>query len=210
MNQQANNKQRFIWILLLLLSTAGLVVSLYSAHSHYKNYTDPLYSSFCAISKAINCDTVSQSPWSIFLNIPVGWWGVLFYLFFFVLLVTEKYQAVRAWQGFFFISLFASIITLGLAGIAAWKIKSLCLVCLIIYTITFALTYTCWIGKRRCKEAAQADEHTTCTSLSAKNRMLRHYGIAASVFITGILLLHFFLPRYWEVSSVATEIDNQP
>ncbi|MCI5119290.1 MAG: vitamin K epoxide reductase, partial [Candidatus Electrothrix sp. LOE1_4_5] len=68
------------WLAALFFATAGLLIALYSAHSHYQNYTDPLYSSFCAISKSINCDTVAQSPWSIMFNIPVAWWGVLFYL----------------------------------------------------------------------------------------------------------------------------------
>jgi len=47
------------------LAMAGLAVSVYLTVSHYRVYTDISYSSFCAISKAINCDTVSQSSYSI-------------------------------------------------------------------------------------------------------------------------------------------------
>ncbi|MBU4035957.1 MAG: hypothetical protein KKA35_05965, partial [Proteobacteria bacterium] len=42
-------------------------------------YTDIGYESFCAISKAINCDTVSQSPYSVFLGVPLAIWGVAGY-----------------------------------------------------------------------------------------------------------------------------------
>ena len=65
------------------LTTAGLADSICLAISHYRVYTDVAYSSFCAISKAINCDTVSQSSYSIFFNVPVPVWGIIGYTFFF-------------------------------------------------------------------------------------------------------------------------------
>ncbi|MCI5221837.1 MAG: hypothetical protein D3924_03990 [Candidatus Electrothrix sp. AR4] len=166
--KQQHSKQRYFWFIALLLAITGMAASLYSAHSHYKNYTDPLYSSFCAISQAINCDTVAQSPWSIFLDIPVAWWGFLFYLFFLLILLTEEYKTEEAWQRLFYVALSASTATLALAGIAIWKIKSLCLVCLIIYAITFALTYICWIGKRRASKAAEANKQNINNQLEKK------------------------------------------
>nr|CBX30216.1 hypothetical protein N47_D30250 [uncultured Desulfobacterium sp.] len=60
---------------------AGLADSIYLSVHHYLVYTDIGYESFCAISKAINCDTVSQSPYSIFLGVPVAIWGVAGYFF---------------------------------------------------------------------------------------------------------------------------------
>jgi len=51
-----------------ILAMAGLANSIYLAVSHYRVYTDIFYSSFCAISKAINCDTVSQSIYSMASN----------------------------------------------------------------------------------------------------------------------------------------------
>ena len=35
------------WLIALSFAAAGLLIALYSAHSHYQNYIDPLYSSFC-------------------------------------------------------------------------------------------------------------------------------------------------------------------
>ena len=58
----------------------GLIDASYLSISHFRVYTDMDYRSFCAISKAINCDTVSQSPYSIFLNVPVPIWGVIGYI----------------------------------------------------------------------------------------------------------------------------------
>jgi len=59
------------------LAVAGVLDSIYLSISHYRIYTDIAYESFCAISRSINCDTVSQSSYSIFLGIPVPVWGSL-------------------------------------------------------------------------------------------------------------------------------------
>ena len=42
------------------LAVAGLVNAVYLSITHYRVYTYPAYESFCAISEAVNCDTVSQ------------------------------------------------------------------------------------------------------------------------------------------------------
>ncbi|MCI5220477.1 MAG: hypothetical protein D3914_15110 [Candidatus Electrothrix sp. LOE2] len=194
------------WLAALLFATAGLLIALYSAHSHYQNYTDPLYSSFCAISKAINCDTVAQSPWSIMLGIPVAWWGVLFYLFFLLILLTENRRNLAAWRGWLLAMSISSAVTLGLAGIAVWKIKSLCLVCLATYTVTFGLTYICWLGQRRCKEAIDKGAADVTAAFKPKD-MLRNYSVAAGVFCISLLLLYGLMPRYWLLSAAETRAD---
>jgi protein-disulfide isomerase/uncharacterized membrane protein len=206
---QPNRKLFVLWLAALLLATTGLTVALYSAHSHYQNYTDPLYSSFCAISQAINCDTVAQSPWSIIFAIPVAWWGVLFHVLFLLILLTEDRHNLAAWHGFFFVMLIGSAVTLVLAGIAVTKIKSLCLVCLITYAITFALTYTCWIGRRRCKEAV-AKGVEGFSSAFCKQNMLRNYSVAAGVFCVSLLLLYGIMPRYWLLAPAQADISGLP
>jgi len=60
----------------LALCLAGLAVSLYLAISHYRIHTETGYQSFCALSKAINCDTVSESPYSVWWGLPLAF-GVL-------------------------------------------------------------------------------------------------------------------------------------
>ena len=83
----------------LILALGGLADSIYLALSHYRVYTDIGYSSFCAISKSINCDTVSQSPFSILFNIPVPVWGVLGYLVFTLILVKAWGERGRGKDG---------------------------------------------------------------------------------------------------------------
>ena len=93
--QRGSVKRRFFsfsayfWVI-AVIAAAGLTDSVYLSISHYRNYTDISYRSFCAISKAINCDTVSQSPYAIFLGVPVPVWGVIGYAFFLGLLFWAK------------------------------------------------------------------------------------------------------------------------
>ena len=92
----------------VLLILAGLFTSIYLSISHYRVYTDMSYKSFCAISQAINCDTISQSPYAIFLNVPVPVWGVIGYLFALGLLLFSRIQRVareRMWSLLFWIFL---------------------------------------------------------------------------------------------------------
>ena len=71
----------YFWTVAICALT-GLADSVYLSISHYRVYTDIGYKSFCAISRTINCDTVSQSPFSIFLDVPVPVWGIIGYVFF--------------------------------------------------------------------------------------------------------------------------------
>ena len=84
------------------LVIAGLLDSIYLAVSHHRVYTDIGYKSFCAISRAINCDTVSQSHYSIFLDLPVPVWGIIGYtllLLFLLPAVSKKTEKKRHVSG---------------------------------------------------------------------------------------------------------------
>ena len=134
------------------LTTAGLADSIYLAISHYRVYTDVAYRSFCAISKAINCDTVSQTSYSIFLNVPVPVWGIIGHTFFLLFLPfawkTEAHQQ-RVWPLLFLLSLAFSIYSIILAFISAFHIHSYCIMCILSFGICFFLLYYTWLIRKR-------------------------------------------------------------
>lgn len=136
-----------------ILSISGLFVSLYLSISHYRVYTDIGYSSFCAISKAINCDTVSQSPYSILWGVPVPVWGVIGYAFLILLLpylYNKKNENRKAlWPVFFITALYYSLYSLYLAGISTFYIHSYCFMCIVSYGINFALLFYSWLVIKR-------------------------------------------------------------
>ena len=118
----------------LILALGGLADAIYLAVSHYRVYTDIGYSSFCAISKSINCDTVSQSPYSILLNMPVPLWGVLGYLVFLLILVKawgEHRRYKDGWALLQILAFFFSIYSVVLALISTFLVHSYCIMCII-------------------------------------------------------------------------------
>ena len=134
------------------LAFSGLADSVYLYISHYRVYTDIAYESFCAISRSINCDTVSQSPYSIFIGIPVPVWGIIGYSFFILFLTFAWHmeaQKQRIWPILFIISLAFSIYSVILAYISTFYIHSYCMMCIVSFGINFLLLYYTWIIRKR-------------------------------------------------------------
>jgi uncharacterized membrane protein/protein-disulfide isomerase len=125
----------YFWVL-LVLALGGVADSVYLSISHYRVYTDIGYSSFCAISRAINCDTVSQSPFSIFLGLPVPVWGMVGYTFFLILLLAAHSIDAgwqRLWSLLFLLAAGFSLYSVVLAFISTYWIRSYCLMCIVSY-----------------------------------------------------------------------------
>jgi len=134
------------------LAFSGLADSVYLFISHYRVYTDIAYESFCAISRSINCDTVSQSPYSIFIGIPVPAWGIIGYTFFMLLLPfawNREAQKQKIWTILFYTSLTFSIYSVILAYISTFHIHSYCMMCIVSFGINFLLLYFTWLVRKR-------------------------------------------------------------
>jgi protein-disulfide isomerase/uncharacterized membrane protein len=141
----------YFWIF-VVLAIMGLADAIYLSVSHYRVYTDIGYASFCAISKAINCDTVSQSPYSILWGAPVPVWGVFGYLCVIVLLPfagSKEAGKERIWSFLFWIFLGFSLYSLALGLISALYIHSYCMMCIVSYAINFLLLFYAWLIRRR-------------------------------------------------------------
>jgi len=134
------------------LAFSGVADSTYLSISHYRVYTDIAYESFCAISRSINCDTVSQSPYSIFIGVPVPIWGIIGYTFFMLFLPfawNRKAKKQRIWPILLFISLAFSIYSVILAYISTFYIHSYCMMCIVSFGISFLLLYYTWLVRKR-------------------------------------------------------------
>ena len=142
----------YYFVPVLLIALTGFSDSIYLAISHYRNYVDMGYQSFCAISRSLNCDTVSQSPYSIFLNVPVPIWGIWGYGFFLFLLGFAwpvRAQKKRVWTLLFVISLAFSVYSVALALISSYLIRSYCIMCILSYAVNLALLFYAWIIRKR-------------------------------------------------------------
>lgn len=135
-----------------LITLLGLTAAGSLSISHYRLFTDPAYRSFCAISKAINCDTVSQSPYAVLWGVPVAVWGVLAYLSFLLLLLLSRgasAQHQRVWTLLFGMALGFSGYSLALAAVSTFVIGSYCILCIALYAVNLLLLFFSWIVRRR-------------------------------------------------------------
>ena len=183
------------------LAMAGVFDSIYLSISHYRVYTDIAYESFCAISRSINCDTVSQSPYSIFIGIPVPVWGIIGYTFFILLLPfawSKEAQKQKMWPILLFISLAFSIYSVILAYISTFSIHSYCMMCIVSFGINFLLLYYTWLVRKRFgKSSIIKGLMLDIGFLSDKKK--KTIPVLLSFLCIVIFLLIFF-PSYWNFS----------
>jgi uncharacterized membrane protein/predicted DsbA family dithiol-disulfide isomerase len=191
----------YFWVV-ILLAASGLADSIYLAVSHYRVYTDIAYSSFCAISKAINCDTVSQSVYSILLGVPIPVWGIIGYTFILLILLfacKKEAKGQRLWPIIFSVSLAFSIYSVILAVISVFYIHSYCIMCVVSYGINFLLLYYSWIIRKRFDNNELIEGLKLDISFLWKLRKK-----VLSVFLPALgfcLILLIFFPSYWNFSS---------
>lgn len=188
----------FYFFPVLIIAIVGFFDSIYLAISHYRNYADMGYQSFCAISKALNCDTVSQSPYSIFLDVPVPVWGIWAYGgFIFLLYYAWKPQAEhkRVWTLLMLISLGFTLYSVILAFISSYYIHSYCIMCMLSYGVNLALLFYAWIVRKRFK----------CESLFTAIRLDILYlinsgktaiAVGAGFCVVALIMILMF-PPYW-------------
>ena len=185
---------------ILGLCLVGLFLSIYLAVSHYRVHTDMGFQSFCALSKSINCDTVSQSPYSILGPLPVAVWGVAGYGFFLLLLVFAVFPSAgrrRVWALCLATAIIFSTGSTAFAAISSLLIGSYCILCIATYAINFLLVYFTWIIRRRFR----ADRPGS--GLVNDLRFLwqeRRFSIPVfTAFAAGILAALLAFPAYWQV-----------
>ena len=191
----------YYFLPVVAFAITGFFDSIYLSISHYRNYADIGYHSFCAISKALNCDTVSQSPYSIFLNVPVPIWGVLGYGFFLFLLVFAwqgRAEKKRVWTLLLIISLTFSIYSVILAFVSSYHIRSYCIMCILSYAVNFGLLFYAWMIRKRfmCEPIFTAVKKDILYLVAYPKIVIP----ITSAFATIALAMIFVFPPYWHMN----------
>ncbi len=133
---------RFVGMVAVLI-LIGLAASVYLSISHYKVHTDLGYASFCSITGAINCDSVSQSPYEVFRDVPsplggIGYLGLALLLFQGWL---NRVPDNGLWTLMLFLSLGYSLISIILLLVWLNLVGSYCVVCILTYLVNMLLAY---------------------------------------------------------------------
>ena len=149
--QTSRYSSRTYYLFVLFFVSIGLINAGYLSVSHYRNFVDFNYQSFCAISRSLNCDTVSQSPYAILIDVPVAVWGGIGYAFFLTFLFALN-TALKNDTGWIFFVFLAGIFSMGsivLAFISFRYVRSYCLMCIVSYGISFILLLLTWMAQKR-------------------------------------------------------------
>jgi uncharacterized membrane protein/protein-disulfide isomerase len=196
----------YYYIPVLLVALTGLCSSIYLAVSHYRVHADISYSSFCAISRALNCDTVSSSPYAVFLGVPVAVWGIIGYVFILFILCLAGSRVAskrRLWPLLFWMSLLFSILSLILAGISTFQINSYCIMCILTYLVNFALLYYAWFINRRFGNTGLLKG--VFADLKFFWRLKNFFIPFFAGFVVIIAGMVFAMPEYWKTEPPALE-----
>ena len=150
-NELKFSKIRFFIILILLLIGIGLCVELGWIFIK-TNFHETFTPSFCAVSDFINCDAVALTPYSVSMGVPNAVWGLLLYLVMLMLLFVDRIQA--KFKGTIFdvfenpssyiatLGVISFVISIILACISIFEIKSICSLCFCTYFINLFISFT--------------------------------------------------------------------
>lgn len=187
----------YFWTL-VCIAGIGLLDTIYLSLSHYWNYTDISYASFCALSKSLNCDTVSQSSFSVFLGLPVAVWGGVGYLLW-LLLMVFAYRggggAVNMYSLLIFLAVIYCLVSLRLAYISAVYVRASCIMCILSWAVNFFLLFFAWLTRRRFCPGGYFKGLIDDIKLLWQAR-LKTLALAAPLAVL-LLILFVAMPRYW-------------
>ena len=137
------------------LGTVALALSGYLVYTHFQLHRLATWTSLCNVSDTVSCDAVALSPYGTLLGFPLAGWGAWFYLF----VTVGALLALRGWRVVRSASLwlvaasgFSVVLSLGLAAISAFALRTWCPVCLALYGLNAGMLATAWRMFRRTGE----------------------------------------------------------
>lgn len=137
---------------LIILSLAGLglcatvELAIVYYHALFSANATP---SICSVNSFIDCDGVARTKESQFFGIPLAYWGMLWYIFVFVMLKVDELKE-RKFLRFLevfknpmdyiaVLGLFSFIVSMILLGISLFEIKKLCIFCAFTYVLNLII-----------------------------------------------------------------------
>ena len=189
------------WWTVFLLAAAALSDSVYLSISHFRVYTDIDYQSFCAISRSLNCDTVSQSSFSILLGVPVPVWGIMGYAFFMICVMLARRgdaRPCRIWTWMFVFAAAFSLYSIVLAFISSYYIHSYCIMCIASYAINLLLLFYTWLIRKRFQ--AGSIRHALGEDLCWLWAHRTISGVAFGLFFIAVVWVLSAFPAYWNLA----------
>ena len=140
--RQLAARNRLWFVIIAILSFAGIVLSAVSLQRHYaKSATE-----FCDLGQKFNCDIVNRSEYSEVQGIPVAAIGVLGYATLFFLSTFWNSGATTP-NRLLVLSTLGLLFALRLTYVEAYALKTWCIVCVASQVAIFLITVVAIIVK---------------------------------------------------------------
>jgi uncharacterized membrane protein/predicted DsbA family dithiol-disulfide isomerase len=151
MANEGGSTGRGLLLAVVLVSLVGLGSSIYLSVLHWQVHNNPGHESFCAVSEAVNCDTVALSRFSVIFGVPVSTWGILFYLVFIILALWGFFRREPPFPWGLLGLLNATAV--GFSGfqflVSEVIIHSFCIMCIVLYAVNLSAAVVCVLGQKK-------------------------------------------------------------
>ncbi|MGZ3748329.1 MAG: vitamin K epoxide reductase/DsbA family protein [Pseudobdellovibrionaceae bacterium] len=151
MKNTAQKKTLPLLALVFTLLTIGVHVYLNLHHINLKLGVSSA-NSICNVSETLNCDTAAASPYAELFGIPMALLGALTNSLLLIFLLLNRYNLTqnpeRAERYSFYLSSFILCVSIFMASISLFVLKSACPFCLATYALSFLTWFTLLIAYR--------------------------------------------------------------
>ena len=124
-----------------ILGAAGTVAAAYATNHHLEVLKHGATDASCNVNAQFSCDAIALSPYSELFNIPLGVWGLGYFLAMIGLcaaMLMAKDAAGRYLQAYKIFVGIGAVVTLALIGISVGMVKVGCPTCIAVYAICAA------------------------------------------------------------------------
>jgi len=137
-------------LIILCLAGLGLCATVELAIVYYNAlFAHDASPSICAINDFMDCDAVARTKESQFFGIPLAIWGMLWYIFVWIMLKVEDLKKIKflkflevfknPFDYIAVLGLFSFIVSITLLCISLFDIKKLCVFCAFTYILNLAI-----------------------------------------------------------------------
>lgn len=135
---------RYLWSV-IVIAALGAAASIYSVVHHLEYLKKGATDAACNISERWSCDDIAASAYSEFLGLPLGVWGLSFFVALLglaVILLPRRSITSRIethLSALIVLTGIGVVVSLVLGGLSAFVVKSFCLTCMVVYVTCLAL-----------------------------------------------------------------------
>jgi uncharacterized membrane protein/protein-disulfide isomerase len=153
--------------LLLIFSTTGFFISLYSIILYAKLKINPDALLRCDLSKTFSCSSSLKGPYSDLLGMPNGFLGLIYFSFYWFLGLSQKWFKLNWSERLHYQITLSSVGILGsltFTLLLKWGVQSFCPICLATHVVNlflFVFTLTLWLKEKKKSQASFYLPHLT-------------------------------------------------